>query len=542
MRTHRTSVLAAIAVASIALLTLPGPAGARPGSNGRTSRPARTRSFSDTGPGLISHDGRWLTDSTGRVMLLHGVNMVAKGPQTVGQRGFGLDDVQWLQDNGFDVVRLGLSPDAFMPTVGQVDQAYLADYAQTVQLLTDHGILVLVDLHQDGWGPVTSGNGFPEWMTFTHGAQNTHTGFPLYYVTNPAIQASFDSFWKNEKASDGIGIEDHVATMFKALAGAVGSNPNVIGYDILNEPFPGSNWNPCYQGDGCPDQDASGLDKLHAKVDAAIRTEDPDHLVFGEPYVLFNFGSAPTHISPPGNDPKSGMSWHMYTTDVPHEPLVIKNAIAWSKQTGGALLNTEFGAVTDPAAVNRMVGEMDNGLIPWMWWSYDEFVHDLNQAPTGANINMGEAGPLIRPHPVAVAGTPTALDFDPKAKVMRFSWDDVAPSGSRLPSGTETTFKVPSYVYGGGYSIKVTGGTVTSAANAEELTVVADDAASKVFVKVWPAGDPEPSDDFPGTSTTSTTTPGTTTPDGKTTTTVVGAEPTQAPGASPVSGTSSFTG
>ncbi len=534
-RTIRTTV--AVAAASLALLGLPGQVDAT-----RATPPSRSggrSSFPSTGPGLLGHDGRWLTDSQGRVVLLHGVNLVAKGAETPAERGFGEDDAQWLQDNGFDVVRLGLSPDAFMPTPGVVDADYLTSFAGTVQQLTDHGLLVLIDLHQDGWGPVTSGNGFPDWMTFTHGAENTHTGFPLYYITNPAIQAAFDSFWANEKA-DGVGLQDHVATMFSALAGAVGSNPNVIGYDILNEPWPGSNWNPCYQGNGCPEQDASGLDQLHDKVTTAIRAKDPDHLVFGEPYVLFNFGTAPTHIALPGGDPKSGMSWHMYTTEPKFEPNVIANAIAWSKETGGALLNTEFDEAKTIGDVHRMVGEMDNGLIPWIWWSYDGFVHNMTDPLTEANIDGPTSAAVVRPHPVQVAGTPEALDFDEVARVLRFRYSTTAPSGSKLPDGTETVIKVPTASLPDGYELKVTGGTVTSADGAEVLTITADGSADEVFVKLWAKGDPEPSDDFPASPLDQPTTTTTTTT--TTSTTVPGTDPTDAPGATPVSGTSTYTG
>jgi endoglycosylceramidase len=538
-RPTRTIIGAGIAVA--ALLALPGSVSAE-----RTT-PARSSSvqagFPSTGPGLIGHDGRWLTDADGRVVLLHGVNLVAKGQETPAERGFGEDDAQWLQDHGFDAVRLGLSPDAFMPTPGTIDQDYLTSFAATAQLLTDHGLLVLIDLHQDGWGPVTSGNGFPGWMTFTHGAENTHTGFPLYYVTNPAIQAAFDSFWANEEASDGMGLQDHVAAMFEALAGAVGSNPNVLGYDILNEPWPGTDWNPCYQGDGCPDRDASGLDQLHAKVTDAIRSQDPDHLVFGEPYVLFNFGTAPTHISLPGDDPRAGMSWHMYTTEPSFEPNVIRNAVDWSDRTGGALLTTEFDEAKTIGDINRMVGELDNALMPWMWWSYDGFVKDMTQPLTDATIDLDERDALVRPHPVQVAGTPDALDFDEVERVLRFRYRTDAPSGP-LPSGAETVIKVPQLALPDGYEVKVTGGSVTSAADAEVLTVVSDGSAGVVFVKLWPKGEPEPTDAFPPSpldDPAEPPTPPTTTVPGTPTTTVP-AGGTDATGATPVAGTSSYTG
>jgi endoglycosylceramidase len=433
--------------------------------------------------------------------------MVAKGALTPEGRGFGADDADFLVANGFEAVRLGLSPDAFMPTPGQVDQDYLASYARTVKILTDRGLLVLVDLHQDGWGPAVCGNGFPAWMTITHGAENTCTSFPLYYVTNPAIQAAFDSFWDNELAPDGIGLQDHVATMFGALAGAVGDDDGVLGYDILNEPWPGTTWESCATSAGCPDLEASGLDELHDKVTTAIRAEDPEHLVFGEPYVLFNFGSAPTSISLPGGDPASGMSFHIYTVDPAREPDVVANAVDWSNRTGGALLATEFGATNDAAVIERQVGVMEHGLIPWMWWSYDEnVVHDIRQPPTGSNVNEPVRGALVRPHLVAVAGTPTSQDFDRPTRVLRASWS-TTPAGrsATLVPTRDTLIRVPELVYGSGYEVDVTGGVVVSAPGSTELVVRADRRASDVSVVVRPA---VPSSTTTSSTSTSTTQPG----------------------------------
>ena len=530
------AIRTAISIAAIALVVLGLPAHVDARRDAPRRRPTARSGFTADGLGLLGHDGRWITDAQGRVVLLHGVNLVAKGLETPAERGFGEDDAQWLQDNGFDVVRLGLSPDALMPAPGAIDQTYLDSFAETARLLSDHGLQVLIDLHQDGWGPTTSGNGFPDWMTFTHGAENTHTGFPLYYITNPAIQAAFDSFWANEEAA-GVGLQDHVADMFEALAGAVGSDPNVIGYDVLNEPWPGSTWSPCYQGDGCPELDASGLDQLHDKVTTAIRGQDPDHMVFGEPYVLFNFGTAPTHISLPGGDPNSGMSWHMYTTEPKFEPNVIANAIAWSEQTGGALLNTEFDEAKTVDDVNRMVGELDNGLVPWIWWAYDGFVRNMTEPLAEADIDDPVRDSLVRPHPVQVAGTPEALDYDEAAQVLRFRWSTTSPDGSTLPDGTETVIKVPANALPDGYEAKVTGGTITSAPDAEVLTITVDSGSDDVFVKVWAKGDPEPSDAFPPSPLDPPTTTTTTT-----TTTVPATDPNDAPGATPVPGTSTYTG
>lgn len=105
-----------------------------------------------------------------------------------------------------------------MPTPGVIDTAYVDSFVETVELLEANGLLVLIDLHQDGWGPSLGSNGFPEWMTLTHGAENTGTPFPLYYLTNPAIQVAFDSFWANEKGPGDVPLQDRVATVFDVMA------------------------------------------------------------------------------------------------------------------------------------------------------------------------------------------------------------------------------------------------------------------------------------------------------------------------------------
>jgi len=463
-------------------------------------------------PGPITHQGRWLTDSKGRALQLNGVNLVAKEPGvTPAAMGFGDDDAAWLAQNGFDVVRLGTTASSIMPSPGVIDTQYVNSFAQTVGQLTAHGLLVLVDLHQDGWGPTLGSDGFPGWMTLTHGAENTHTSFPLYYVNNPAIQAAFQSFWDNEAGPGGVTVQDRVGAMFAALASKFGTDPGVIGYDLINEPWPGTTWQPCLNGPGgCAVQDQA-LDGYQARMAAAIRTEDQQHLLFGEPYVLFNFGQAPTNVTLPGGDANSGLSYHMYTTDPALEPAVQDHALSWSQRTGGAVLNTEFGATTDVPAINRQIGELDSSLVPWIWWAYNEnVIADLSRPAGDTNAHAPVLDALVRPHPRAVAGTPTADAYDAETKLLRFSYSTARPGGGSFAATTPTELQVAPRSYPDGYTAKVTGGSVTSAPNAAQLTVVDDPGAADVFVKVWPAGQPEPPDLAP--ITTPTTAPATTTP------------------------------
>jgi endoglycosylceramidase len=60
------------------------------------------------------------------------------------------------------------------------------------------------------------------------------------YFLSPAVQRAFDNFWANKPVSDGIGVQDHYANMWKHVASRFAGNKAVIGYDIMNEPFNGT--------------------------------------------------------------------------------------------------------------------------------------------------------------------------------------------------------------------------------------------------------------------------------------------------------------
>src|SRR6266513_1765011 len=82
------------------------------------------------------HRGRWLTDRSGRVVILHGVNMVDKlPPYDPASLGFGADDAALLQRAGFDTVRLGVILKAIEPTPGHFDEAYLRSIEHTADML-----------------------------------------------------------------------------------------------------------------------------------------------------------------------------------------------------------------------------------------------------------------------------------------------------------------------------------------------------------------------------------------------------------------------
>jgi len=448
----------------------------------------------------VSHVRRWLTDADGRVVMLHGVNMVEKSsPYYPSAFGFGSADAAWLEGNGLDVVRLGVLGTGLMPTPGRITQGYLDHLSATVATLGRHHISVLLDMHQDGFGPSVGSDGFPAWMTLTGTAVNNHAGFPSYYLTDPATQQAFQSLWDNAKGPNGVGLQTDVADMFGALAKKFARTSNVIGYDVFNEPWPGTTWEPCLTDPhGCPSLVTKELDPLYAKVDRAIRRYDHTHIVFVEPFVLFNYGTATTTVARPDGDPETGMAFHQYASNPADAAQVLRNAVAWSTSTGGALLATEWGATTTGPSITAQAAQFDAELLPWIYWSFDvSMVKNIALPPTGSNVVTSTVDAVVRPYPAVIAGTPESISYDATTHDFTATWSNREPDGRVAPAGTISSLQMPKLDYPNGYTVSVTGAAVTSAPCSTDLRVATKPPAhpargagsvAAVQVKVSPGG------------------------------------------------------
>ena len=300
------------------------------------------------------HAGRWITDSRGRVLDLHGVNMVYKqAPYYPSVAGFGDDDAAFLASEGYDTVRVGIIYKAVEPQPGVYNDAYLAQIADTVRTLGRHGIWSMLDFHQDMYNERFQGEGWPDWAVQDDGLPaEPKNGFPLNYLTMPALQHAFDHFWANSPGPGGVGLQDRYAAAWRHVAAYFRHTPWVLGYELLNEPWPGTTWAQCVNPQGCPFFDAL-LTQFNKRSVAAIRQADPTTLVWYEPNVLFNSG-ADTRLGNVG-DSHAGFAFHDYCLAasgdnyprdacIASDNMVFANALKRAAATGDALALTEFGA------------------------------------------------------------------------------------------------------------------------------------------------------------------------------------------------------
>src|SRR6202011_1147470 len=105
-----------------------------------------------------------------------------------------------------------------------------------------HGIVSMLDFHQDLFNEAFQGEGAPDWAVQTGGLANLRLGFPRNYLADPALQHALDQFWANAAGPGGVGLQDRYAAAWAHVAARFRDNPAVLGYELLNEAWPGTLW------------------------------------------------------------------------------------------------------------------------------------------------------------------------------------------------------------------------------------------------------------------------------------------------------------
>jgi endoglycosylceramidase len=460
--------------------------------------------------GPLGHSGHWITDADGRVVILHGVNMVYKRPPYYpSSGGFGSDDATFLERNGFNTVRLGLIYAGVEPQPGSYDDPYLSRIAETERTLAQHGIFSLLDFHQDLYNERFGGEGWPDWAVQDDGLPaQPDVGFPGNYLAMPALNRAFDHFWADDPGPGGVGLQKRYAAALGHAAGTLDVSDHVLGYDLLNEPWPGSVYPTCANPLGCPLFERTTLSSFTRRAITAIREAGVRRLVFYEPQVLFDFG-ARTWL-PATGDSNAAMSFHDYclpgaiglpTGDAcsTFENLPFQNAETHSKATGDAELLTEFGATDDLATIERIIDDADDHMVGWQYWHYcgcddpttqaatqQALVDDASKPPSGDNVRQAKLEVLSRPYPQAIAGTPESYSFDPASDRFELSYATTGPDGRHFGPSEQTEIYVGHLHYPDGYLAAVDGGEVTSAPDADVLRIRALPSAQRVSVTVTP--------------------------------------------------------
>lgn len=411
-----------------------------------------------------------IRDSRGRQVLLHGVADNQLGdyyqvdpaqPTTFALRR---RDFQRMHRLGFNVVRLVMSWSRLEPRRGHISEPYVDRIRQAVRWARMSHIYVVLDMHQDAWGkeaatppgatcppgltPSIGWDGAPPWATYFDGMSTCHKSLR---ELSPAVGAAFDNFY-----DDRAGIQTQFVRVWTRLARGFAASRTVAGFDLFNEPHPGTRFALASQEIGA----------FYDRTIQAIRTAESrrpggfQHVVFFEPSVLYDVSPSPDNSPPPTftDDRNVVFSPHLYPGTF--SPLSTDQEFAAASALADAYRTTfwvgEWGwyspdARDDYDEIRDFAAHEDEALIGDAWWQWRQRCGDPHEfgepgvegRPIADGLNRYRCPGdhplgippttrrvLSRSYPRAAPGRIETLTSDPATHAFRVTGSDPDAEGS----------------------------------------------------------------------------------------------------------------
>lgn len=401
-------------------------------------------------------DGKWIKDSQGNVMNLHGVNFEGYEWSKFDAIRFNHkeEDYQKISEWGFNVVRLPIAWHHIEPTEGYYNESYFTNFVdRDIQWAKEFGIYILLDFQKFGWSPYFTnvqpyGNGLPIWMV---------SGYPN---SQQGLNQLIDDFWLG-KAPNGTvattenpSMQDRMITVWKYIANRYKGETSILGYDLFNEPS---------QGTFGIDTSADYLYPFYERLIDGIKTVDANHIFVYEPLSgrwdygprLLNRSNTifSAHVYPGYNDATKGE----YSGDI----TILNNQLLGylnlpasnpSKDWNIPILMGEFGPSSSPLYgndilwVNDMADVLNEYGISWIYWNYG-----LSSGNVYSIVNpdrtevTDKADALDKAYPRLSSIPPTEFSFDRDTKLFEVVFNGVGD--------VETEVYVPSRYYPSSFSV-----------------------------------------------------------------------------------------
>jgi len=239
------------------------------------------------------------------------------------------------------------------------------------------------------------------------------------------------------------GLRDRWAAFWAKTAETFKDYPNIIGYELINEPWAGDIYaNPLLMVPKVADR--MNLAPAYEVLNKAIRAIDDRHLVFFEPVTWDDYGVGFEEV-PGGPEYKnrSVLSYHYYghLPDGPSGPVEINFAVRMDDlkrlKCGGML--TEFQASEGNITSSlKAMAVADKYLQSWMGWDYKPYYPPhkkvINKRPSlldGDDPHPIYAQNSSRTYPQAVAGHTLSYSFDPETLEFHLSYEITSRCTSR---------------------------------------------------------------------------------------------------------------
>ncbi|KAG6551438.1 hypothetical protein Mapa_007084 [Marchantia paleacea] len=334
---------------------------------------------------------------------------------------------------------------------------------------------------------------------------NKHTWW--WYYFSYAVSRAFQDLYENKW-----GWGDLLARYWTTVAQTFKDEIGVIGYELMNEPWPGDIFrDPLLLLPGVAD--SRNLARFYENLQAAVRSVDPEKLLFFETITFDNFWCGLKTV--PGGQQwqnKTVLSYHYYTPPnfsvnqafserlKESKRLRVRSAPEatgrdWriidggfqgqsSSDESGQIL-TNFRAVRKPQlersdnSVDGVLKAADAHVQSWIGWEYKAFytktgsVVELSLFGDDGELNIALAKKLARTYPRAVFGNIRSFSFDPVTSSFFMSY--VAGSNRSIVDSRDLAvteiFVHRKFYYRSGLSVEVNH-NCASVAETTDLVIV----------------------------------------------------------------------
>ncbi len=372
-------------------------------------------------------DGKHLRDEDGRTAILRGINARVDGVFDVSFTdgraalepipALTATDCSRMRQLGLDLLRLPINWSGIEPQEGQIDEAYLARVDAAVRCAGDAGLLVIIDLHEDGYSKEIGEDGAPLWAI--QPPPTMLLGGPLLDLGDRRLSAQvLNAFATFFAEGDPAGLQAKFNAMLAHLAARWATDPAVIGFELFNEPLAGD----------------AQLTAFHLAAAAVIRAHAPEKLVFFEPAAVRNLVDFAPKSQKAFAVTGAVYSPHVYTYVFQSNPTAFQTAtpaelepsVQGTREEAAAwqtpLFIGEFGVGPNPGDPQtdlwmRTAAQLHDRYFAsdafWVWKeqsqaSWGVFDHD---ATTGAWTERPQVVAwLSRVHVARVAGTPVVVE------------------------------------------------------------------------------------------------------------------------------------
>jgi endoglycosylceramidase len=396
--------------------------------------------------------GGFMRDSFGRSVVLRGVNLTGKNkvfPYLDQKTAADFDRVR--SDWGMNVIRLVTTWAAIEPTQDGYDDAFLDALALRVEWAQKANVLVIVDMHQDVYGEGFSsggGDGAPRWTCdASHYANFAPAVTWTANYVSAEVRACYDQFWTSDA------LQAHYAEAWRRIAKRLARYDNVVGFDVMNEPFFGTYLPTSFEHDR--------VMPLYERVVPLVRKEAPGWIAFLEPSSARNFTGLsalpkPTFahfvFAPHSYDSLSELG---VPFDAARRSKVVDNVAAlWqeAQSLGGGLWIGEYGGVaTLPGIVDYMNAQYEGMSAVAASATYWDYSGSYGLIGDDGNEQPSIVDSVVRPYPEAIAGTPLGWTFD--AATRAFSVRYQADANITAP----TVLSLPARAFPNGFQVLCVG-------------------------------------------------------------------------------------